>query len=162
MLRESRKHDGLLEKFRKRITPSIEELGYKLYSIEELQSEGNRILRVSIDHPRGIQIEDCVRVDQILQKLMGDEDPIEESYMLEISSPGIFRKLIEPEHFQRFCGDRIYVRLKNKINGLKQSVGILKSVSEDGILFVPEKNSEEELFFAYKNIGKARLEPELI
>ena len=152
----------MLEKFRKRITPSIEELGYELYDLEELQLEGNRILRVSIDHPQGIQIEDCIRVDQILQTLMENEDPVEGSYVFEVSSPGIFRKLTKPEHFQRFCGERIHVRLKKKTNGLKQSVGTLKSVSEDGILFVPEKNSEEELFFAYKNISKARLEPELI
>ena len=162
MLRGSQKNHGLLEKFRKRITPSLEELGYELYDMEELQLEGNLTLRISIDHPQGIQIEDCIRVDQILQTLMENEDPVEGSYVFEVSSPGIFRKLTEPGHFQRFCGERIHIRLKKKTNGLKQSVGTLKSVSEDGILFVTEKNSEEELFFAYKNISKARLEPELI
>ena len=155
------KQHGLLELLRIRLNPVIEDLGYELYDLEDLQSQGQRILRVSIDHEQGIQLEDCVRIDQELQKLLDENDPIEEAYTLEVSSPGIFRVLKNPEHFRRFTGERIKIRLKKKINGMRQAIGKLCSSTEDGIQFLPENESEEGLFIAYGNISKARLEPEL-
>ena len=155
------KQHGLLELLRIRLNPIIEDLGYELYDLEDLQYKGQRILRVSIDHEQGIQLEDCVRIDQMLQKLFDENDPIEEAYTLEVSSPGIFRVLKNPEHFRRFTGERIKIRLKKKINGMRQVIGKLYSSTEDGIQFLPENESEEGLFIAYGNISKARLEPEL-
>ncbi len=155
------KQHGLLELLRIRLNPVIEDLGYELYDLEDLQYQGQRILRVSIDHEQGIQLEDCVRTDQMLQKLLDENDPIEEAYTLEVSSPGIFRVLKNPEHFRRFTGERIKIRLKKKINGMRQAIGKLCSSTEDGIEFLPENESEEGLFITYENISKARLEPEL-
>ena len=155
------KQHGLLELLRIRLNPAIEDLGYELYDLEDLQSQGQRILRVSIDHEQGIQLEDCVRIDKKLQKLLDENDPIEEAYTLEVSSPGIFRVLKNPEHFRRFSGERIKIRLKKKINGMRQAIGKLCSSTEDGIQFLPENESEEELFIGYENISKARLEAEL-
>ena len=155
------KQHGLLELLRIRLSPAIEDLGYELYDLEDLQYQGQRILRVSIDHEQGIQLEDCVRTDQMLQKLFDENDPIEEAYTLEVSSPGIFRVLKNQEHFRRFTGERIKIRLKKKINGMRQAIGKLCSSTEDGIQFLPENESEEGLFIAYGNISKARLEPEL-
>ena len=155
------KQNGLLELLRIRLNPAIEDLGYELYDLEDLQYQGQRILRVSIDHEQGIQLEDCVRIDQKLQKLLDENDPIEEAYTLEVSSPGIYRVLNNPEHFRRFSGERIKIRLKKKINGIRQAIGKLCSSTEDGIQFLPENESEEGLFIAYGNISKARLEPEL-
>ena len=155
------KQHRLLELLRIRLNPAIEDLGYELYDLEDLQYQGQRILRVSIDHEQGIQLEDCVRIDQMLQKLFDENDPIEEAYTLEVSSPGIFRVLKNPEHFRRFSGERIKIRLKKKINGMRQAIGKLCSSTEDGIQFLPENESEEELLIAYENISKARLEPEL-
>ncbi len=80
------KQHGLLELLRIRLNPVIEDLGYELYDLEDLQYQGQRILRVSIDHEQGIQLEDCVRIDQMLQKLFDENDPIEEAYTLEVSS----------------------------------------------------------------------------
>ena len=155
------KQHGLLELLRIRLNPAIEDLGYELYNLEDLQYQGQRILRVSIDHEQGIQLEDCVRIDQMLQKLFEENDPIEEGYTLEVSSPGIFRVLKNPEHFRRFSGARIKIRLKKKINGMRQAIGKLCYSKEDGIQFLPENENEEGLFIAYENISKARLEPEL-
>ena len=155
------KQHGLLELLRIRLNPVIEDLGYELYDLEDLKHQGQRILRVSIDHEQGIQLEDCVRIDQMLQKLFDENDPIEEAYTLEVSSPGIFRVLKNPEHFRRFTGERIKIRLKKKINGMRQAIGKLCSSTEDGFQFLPENESEDGLFIAYGNISKARLEPEL-
>ena len=161
MEKVTEKQHGLLELLRIRLNPAIEDLGYELYDLEDLQYQGQRILRVSIDHEQGIQLEDCVRIDQKLQKLLDENDPIEEAYTLEVSSPGIFRVLKNPEHFRRFTGERIKIRLKKKINGMRQAIGKLCFSTEDGIQFLPENESEEELFIAYENISKARPEPEL-
>ena len=155
------KQHGLLELLRIRLNPVIEDLGYELYDLEDLQYQGQRILRVSIDHEQGIQLEDCVRIDQMLQKLFDENDPIAEAYTLEVSSPGIFRVLKSPEHFRRFTGERIKIRLKKKINGMRQVIGKLCSSTEDGIQFLPEYKNEERLFIAYENISIARLDPEL-
>ena len=155
------KQHGLLELLRIRLNPAIEDLGYELYDLEDLQYQGQRILRISIDHEQGIQLEDCVHIDQMLKKLFVEDYPIEEGYTLEVSSPGIFRVLKNPEHFKRFSGERIKIRLKKKINGIRQAIGKLCSSTEDGIQFLPENESEEGLFIAYGNISKARLEPEL-
>jgi len=155
------KQNGLLELLRIRLNPAIEDLGYELYDLEDLQYQGQRILRVSIDHEQGIQLEDCVRIDQKLHKLLDENNPIEEAYTLEVSSPGIYRVLNNPEHFRRFSGERIKIRLKKKINGMRQAIGKLCSSTEDGIQFLPENESKEGLFITYENISKARLEPEL-
>ena len=161
MEKVTKKQHGLLEMLRIRLNPAIEDLGYELYDLEDLQYQDRRILRVSIDHEQGIQLEDCVRINQKLQKLLDENDPIEEAYTLEVSSPGIFRVLKNPEHFRRFSGERIKIRLKKKINGMRQAIGKLCSSTEDGIQFLPENESEEKLFIVYENISKARLEPEL-
>ena len=143
------KQHGLLELLRIRLNPAIEDLGYELYDLEDLQYQGQRILRVSIDHEHGIQLKDCVRIDQMLQKLFDENDPIKEAYTLEVSSPGIFRVLKNPEHFRRFTGERGKIRLKKKINGMRKVIGKLCSSTEDGIQFLPENESEEGLFIAY-------------
>ena len=161
MEKVTEKQHGLLELLRIRLSPAIEDLGYELYDLEDLHYQGQRILRVSIDHEKGIQLEDCVRIDKKLQELLDENDPIEEAYILEVSSPGIFRILRNPEHYRRFSGERIKIRLKKKINGIRQAIGKLCSSTEDGIQFLPENESEKGLFIAYENISKARLEPEL-
>tara|TARA_E500000075_G_C6733809_1_gene195008 strand:+ start:67 stop:555 length:489 start_codon:yes stop_codon:yes gene_type:complete len=161
MEKVTEKQHGLLELLRIRLNPVIEDLGYELYDLEDLQYQGQRILRVSIDHEQGIQLEDCARIDQMLQKLLDENDPIEGAYTLEVSSPGIFRILKNPEHFRRFSGERIKIRLKKKINGMRQAIGKLCFSTEDGIQFLPENESEEGLFIAYENISKAKLVPEL-
>ena len=161
MEKVTKKQNGLLEPLRIRLNPAIEDLGYELYDLEDLQYQGQRIFRVSIDHEQGIQLEDCVRIDQKLQKLLDENDPIEGTYNLEVSSPGIFRILKNPDHFRRFSGERIKIRLKKKMNGMRQAIGKLCSSTEDGIQFLPENESEEGLFITYENISKARLEPEL-
>ena len=161
MEKVTKKQNGLLEPLRIRLNPAIEDLGYELYDLEDLQYQGQRIIRVSIDHEQGIQLEDCVRIDQMLQKLFDENNPIDAAYTLDVSSPGIFRVLKNPKHFRRYSGERIKIRLKKKINGIRQAIGKLCSSTEDGIQFLPENKSEEGLFIAYENISKARLEPEL-
>ena len=84
MEKVTEKQHELLELLRIRLNPAIEDLGYELYDLEDLQYQGQRILRVSIDHEQGIQLEDCVRIDQMLQKLFEENDPIEEAYTLEV------------------------------------------------------------------------------
>ena len=113
MEKVTKKQHGLLEMLRNRLNPAIEDLGYELYDLEDLKYQGQRILRVSIDHEEGIQLEDCVRIDQKLQRLLDENDPIEEAYTLEVSSPGIFRALKNPEHFTRSNPGPIHIQSRS-------------------------------------------------
>ena len=140
----------------------IRDLGYELYDLEVLWYKGKRVLRLTIDRDQGIQLEDCVDVDRVTQKILDQQDPICEAYTLEVSSPGVFRSLTLPGHFQRFSGERIRIRLHQQIQGIRNAVGLLAESSEKGILFVPENQDPGEVFIDYPSISRANLEPVLI
>ena len=135
--------------------------GYELYDVEDLRSHGNRVLRVTIDHEVGVEIEDCVSADRIVQEILDERGPIDDTYILEVSSPGIFRSLSLPKHFHYYNGHRIKIRLNKKRQGVSQAVGELRQSTEEGILFVPEPEDREEIFINYQYIACANLEPEL-
>ena len=128
------KQHGLLEQLRDRLNPAIEDLGYELYDLEDLQSQGQRILRVSIDHEQGIQLEDCVRIDQKLQKLLDENDPIEEAYTLEVSSPGIDRPLTRLTDFEAWNGYEAKIETIEAIDGQKRFKGILAGINNEEVL----------------------------
>ena len=79
---------------------TIQELGYELYDVEDLKISGEKVLRITIDSVEGIQLEDCVRVDKLVNQILNDKDPIPNNYILEVSSPGIFRTLNNPGHLK--------------------------------------------------------------
>lgn len=150
-----------LESLRELLAAPINEQGYELYDLEFVTESGRRILRLTIDHPNGIQLDDCVRANHTAQTVMDAEDPVQGSYTLEVSSPGIFRVLKLPEHFQRFSGARVRLRLRQKIMGVRNAVGLLNSCTDEGIRFHPENRGKEEWFIDYLSIARANLEPEL-
>ena len=151
----------LLQKIFYWIEGPLQKRGYELYDVEDLRLHGNRVLRVTIDHVAGVEIEDCVSADGIVQEILAEREPFDETYILEISSPGIFRSLSLPKHFHKYNGHRIKIRLNKKIQGIRQAVGELRQSKEEGILFVPEPKDREVIFINYQYIAYANLEPEL-
>ena len=91
---------------------------------------------------------------------MDNENPISDSYSIEVSSPGLFRKLKTAEHYKTFTGERIRVRLQQKIQGVKNAVGKLEKSTEQEIRLKLESDGSE-LVIPYTLITKANLEPEL-
>ena len=120
----------LLQKIFHWIEVPLRKEGYELYDVEDLSLHGNRVLRVTIDHEVGVEIEDCVSADGIVQEILDEREPIDDTYILEVSSPGIFRSLSLPKHFHKYNGHRIKIRLNKKNQGARQVVGELRQSTE--------------------------------
>ena len=151
----------LLQKIFYWLEGPLQKGGYELYDVEDLRLNSNRVLRVTIDNEAGVELEDCVSANGIVQEILDEREPIDETYILEISSPGIFRSLSIPKHFHKYNGHRIKIRLNKKIQGVRQAVGELRQSTEEGILFVPEPEDIEEILINYQSIAYANLEPDL-
>jgi ribosome maturation factor RimP len=103
-------HD-LRQRIRTLLDPVVERLGFDLVAVEWLTDTKGPILRVSIDGPNGIRASDCARVSHHVSQVLDEADPIESSYRLEVSSPGIERPVQRLADFARFAGYRCKVRL---------------------------------------------------
>ncbi len=90
------------------------------------------MVRVFIDRPQGVGLEDCERVSHELSALLDVEDPVPTAYTLEVSSPGLDRVLRTPAHFQRFVGERIWLELKVARDGRRRYTGRLEALDAAG------------------------------
>ncbi len=112
------------------ISPVVKDMGYELVGVEYVSSGKHSILRIFIDTEHGIGIEDCEKVSHQLSAIFDVEDPIATQYNLEVSSPGIERPLFNIEHYQRFLGHDINLRMVRPVNGQRKFRGTIGSVSE--------------------------------
>ena len=116
----------IAEKLINLLTVPIKSEGYELLDVEYNKHGSNQTVQLIIDSTNGIGIDDCVAVNRIAQEVLDNENPISDSYSIEVSSPGLFRKLKTAEHYKTFTGERIRVRLQKKIQGLNNAVGKLE------------------------------------
>ena len=107
------------------VLPIAETFPFELVDTEFLKEGANWYLRVYIDKPGGIAIEDCQAVSEILSDRLDETDPIKQSYILEVSSPGLERPLKKASDFERFKGEQVEVKLFQPINGKKVFEGEL-------------------------------------
>lgn len=121
---------------RKLALPVVEETGVFLWDVRFAKEGADWFLRVYIDKETApVSINDCVAVSRKLSDLLDKADPISQSYCLEVSSPGIERELIRPEHFEMFAGAAVVVKLYHaKENGEREFAGILQDPTDDGII----------------------------
>lgn len=113
--------------------PVAAECGVNVWDVRFEKEGAMWYLRVFIDKEGGVDINDCENVSRKLDKLLDEVDPIDHSYTLEVSSPGIERDLIKPEHFAAFMGQDITVRLIRAVEGIRDFVGELKSFENDEV-----------------------------
>lgn len=111
--------------------PVVEGAGCTLWDVEYVKEAGQWFLRVYIDKEGGVSIDDCEAVSRPLSDLLDQADPIEGSYTFEVSSAGADRVLKKPEHFARFLGREVELKLYRPREGRKEFVGVLKTY-EDG------------------------------
>lgn len=130
-----------------------------LYHVEYVKEGPDMILRVFIDKDEGyIDTEDCERVSRFFSEKLDEEDPIEKNYVLEVSSPGLDRVLVKPEHFERYMGELIEVSLYKEVEGQKKLEGRLVEYKDGGIkMAIPTDGEEKELKFEPKDIAKVNL-----
>ena len=132
----------------------IEELGYELYDVEYAKEGKNYFLRIFIDNEKGIDLNDCEKVNDGIMDLLDEADYIKEQYFLEVSSPGIERILKKDKHFDLSLGEEIEVNLFKPINKKKTLDGILTGYDESSITMMYENN---EITIERKNISLMKL-----
>ena len=115
------------------IEPTVIELGYELSDLEVKLGGPDSVVRVFIDSVDGITHEDCEKVSREVGALLDVEDPVPGQYVLEISSPGLDRKLTKLEHFQRFTGEDVRVKLRFPLQGRRNFRGALRAADETTI-----------------------------
>ncbi len=115
------------------------------------------LLRIYIDGPNGVNIDDCAVVARHVGRILDVEDIIKTAYQLEISSPGLDRPLFKAEHYQRFVGKKIHVRLHSLHEGRRHFTGILQSADDQGIALL---FNEQLIRVNYSEIERGNLEPE--
>jgi ribosome maturation factor RimP len=139
------------------LEPTVEALGYELADLEAGFSGGRGVVRLYIDRPEGIRVEDCEAVSRQVSGLLDVEDPIKGDYDLEVSSPGMDRKLVKPAHFDRFAGQPVKGRFRAMIGGRRRFVGVL--VGRDGDR-VRLQVDGADVTVAIEDIEQIRLVPE--
>ena len=105
---ETALHDRLIARFE----PVLKDAGYELVEVEFVMGPGGGTLRVYIDSPEGIDLDDCAEASHLISELLDADDPFPGAYSLEVSSPGLDRVLRTPEHFARFVDNRVKVELR--------------------------------------------------
>jgi ribosome maturation factor RimP len=139
------------------VKPVIEDLGCEFWGCEYVPVSGHATLRIYIDKPEGVTVDDCANVSYEVSGILDVEDPISGAYNLEISSPGLDRPLMSPAHFERYKGEIISVRTYEPIMGRRKFKGPLVNVTADGI----EMEVDGEVYeIPFDEIDKANLVPQ--
>lgn len=135
--------------------PMLEEAKFELVDVEYVKEGGQIYLRAYIDKPGGITIDDCVDISRKLSEVLDREDFIEDSYILEVSSPGLGRPLKKEKDYARSLGKEVEIRTYRAIDKQKEFVGVLKEYDKDTVTIGYEDNSEA--VFAKSDIALIRL-----
>lgn len=139
------------------IEPLLESMGYELVGIEYRPNPKNTLLRIYIDSPSGVTVDDCGRVSHQVSGVLDVEDPIAGRYTLEVSSPGLDRPIYKSADYQRFAGERIKLRLQGALDGRRRISGILRGLRDDQV--VVDENGIE-ITVPLSQIDKANLDLE--
>ena len=137
------------------LLPVLKEHQFELVDVEYVKEAGNWYLRAYIDKEGGITVDDCETISRILSDWLDRNDFIEESYILEVSSPGLGRPLKKEKDFARSLGDEVELRLYKPKNRQKDFAGILKAYDRDTVTIETEEGTDE--VFARADIALIRL-----
>lgn len=141
------------------IGPVLEELGLDLWDARFEKEGGNWYLRYFIDKPGGVNIQDCELASRAVEKLLDEADPIEQSYILEVGSPGIERELTRDRHFAECEGKAVRVTLIRPVDGRREFEGVLAGKAGDAVTIRPE--GEAEITFLRKEAAHVRLSAQI-
>ena len=140
------------------VTRELELLGFELVKLESSLSGRRKVIRLFIDRPGGaVSVDDCVRVSKVIGLVLDDEDLIETSYNLEVSSPGMNRPLSKPEHFRRFAGMSARVVYSFHGEGTKTVIGRIREATDEALIL---EAGGEERRIPFEMIEKANLHGE--
>ena len=137
------------------LLPIIESHGFELVDVEYVKEGGNWYLRAYIDKPGGITVDDCEVVSRTFSDILDEKDYIEDSYIFEVSSPGLGRPLKKEKDFQRSIGEEVEIRTYRAIDRQKEFIGILTEYDKDTVTI--EYEDETTQVFDRNDIALIRL-----
>lgn len=149
------KHEEYELKTEKLLEPIMAEHNFELVDVEYIKEGGNWYLRAYIDKEGGITVDDCVMVSRSLSDLLDKNDFIPDAYILEVSSPGLGRKLKKDKDFARSIGEEVEIKLFKPINKKKDFIGCLISFDKDKLTIELEDQSNMDILRA--DIAMVRL-----
>ena len=138
---------------------AAEEIGVEFVHCEILGAKRNMTVRVYIDKPGGVSVEDCASVSRRMEETLDADDFIPAAYLLEVSSPGLERELYSVDDFRRFAGQKAKVKLASPVNGQKVFIGQIAGV--DGEEIVLSEKAYGEIRFPHSEVVKANLRVDL-
>ncbi|MCE3027674.1 MULTISPECIES: ribosome maturation factor RimP [Salinicola] len=139
------------------IEPVVTAMGFELWGLEYLAQGKHSKLMIFIDSPNGISVDDCADVSRQVSGVLDVEDPITSHYSLEVSSPGLDRPLYTLDHFSRFRGHVVQLKLRTAFDGRRKFQGLLAGVEDDDVLL---QIDGEEYCFPIESIDQARVVPQ--
>lgn len=139
------------------IQPVVEALGCELWGIENLSMGKHSTLKIYIESDEGVDIDDCAKVSRQVSGLLDVEDPINGEYTLEVSSPGLDRRLFSLEQYSAYAGAEVKVRLKRPYDGKRKFTGRLRGIEGDEVVLIL---GDEEIIFPFEEIERANVVPE--
>lgn len=147
---------GIRDRLDKIVAPAVAAVGCELWGVEYFAQGKKTVLRIFIDKPDGIVIEDCEAVSRQISAVMDVEDPISAEYTLEVSSPGMDCQLFKLSQYAEFIGQKLAIRLRMSFEGRRKFSGILKGIENDEVVLEVDK---EEYLLPYELIDKANVVP---
>ena len=120
------------------VMPLIRQNQFELVDVEYVKEGSNWYLRVYIDKPGGINVDDCELISRALSDLLDEKDYIEDAYILEVSSPGLGRPLKKEKDYKRSLGEEVEIRTYRMIDRQKEFTGILKEYDEKTVTIEPD------------------------
>ncbi|KPV40385.1 hypothetical protein AN478_06155 [Thiohalorhabdus denitrificans] len=146
--------DGLIDM----LEPTVHAMGYELVELELVGGGGNRVLRLFIDAPSGVTLDDCAAVSEAVEEVLDAEDPISGEYSLEISSPGVDRPLRKADDYRRFAGEQVKVKTFGPIDGQRSFTGTLVGLEEEQVIV---ETPEGRAAIPREQVAKAHLVADL-
>ena len=137
------------------LAPIVEEQGFELVDVEYVKEAGTWYLRAYIDKEGGIAVDDCEVISRALSSWLDKEDFIDDSYILEVSSPGLGRPLKKEKDFVRSMGKDVDVRLYRQLNKQKEFTGALSAYDENTVTLTMEDGNQ--MVFEKADIALIRL-----
>ncbi|XOV78877.1 MAG: ribosome maturation factor RimP [Aestuariibacter sp.] len=147
----------LNDKLTQLLEPAVEALGFELLGIEFLAAGKHSTLRLFIDHPDGISVDNCADVSHQVSAVLDVEDPISTEYNLEVSSPGMDRPLFKTAHYEAVIGEVVSIRLRVPMGNRRNFKGEVVSVDGDKLVVQVDK---DEFEISINNIEKGNLVPQ--
>lgn len=147
------------EELNSMIQSVVEGLGCQLWGVEYLSLGKHSTLKIYIDAEKGVDIEDCTRVSRQVSSLLDVEDPIGGEYTLEVSSPGLDRKLFNLAQFEAFTGHQVKLLLRRPFEGKRKFSGQIRGVEGDEVILGQQE--DEEILIPFGEIDRANIVPEV-